>query len=202
MVKPGADDRQRRHGEGASTSGRSAAEVTAAESTTGRLDADTVRQLYEEHGDELERFLLGVVRDPQLAADAMQAALVKAIEQGHTARDESRKAWLFRVAYNEALVVRRRQAVDGRARREVVWRFPAAASEPADAAATRNERAEAVRRAIEALPAEKQAIVRMRIHENLTFAEIAERLGIPLGTALTRMRTALVKLRLVLSEHR
>jgi RNA polymerase sigma-70 factor (ECF subfamily) len=198
-VKSGADDQSRRPDDAAA----SAREPCFAEgAASGRLDADAVRRLYEEHCEELQRFLLGVVRDPQLAADAMQAALVKAIEQGHTARDETRKAWLFRVAYHEALLVRRREAVDGRVLRDVVWRIAAATNEPADAAATRNERIEAVRRAIETLPAEQQAVVRMRIHDNLTFAEVADRLGIPLGTALTRMRAALAKLRSALEGHK
>jgi RNA polymerase sigma-70 factor (ECF subfamily) len=35
----------------------------------------------------------------------------------------------------------------------------------------------------------------MRIYEEKTFATIAEELGIPLGTALARMRAALEKLR-------
>ena len=41
---------------------------------------------YEEHGAELGRFVLGVVRDPDLAGDVMQATLSKALELGHTAR--------------------------------------------------------------------------------------------------------------------
>ena len=166
-----------------------------------RLDAESIERLYEEHCEELRRFLLGVTRDPQVAADAVQAALVKAIEQGHTARHESRKAWLFRVAFHEALAVRRRTAVGDRVMRDAVWKLPATTGEPADLAATRKEQAEAVRRAVAALPAEQAAVVRMRMHDGLTFAEIADRLGIPLGTALTRMRTALAKLKVALSEH-
>ena len=35
----------------------------------------------------------------------------------------------------------------------------------------------------------------MRIHDDLTFQQIADQLNIPIGTALTRMRRALEKLR-------
>jgi RNA polymerase sigma-70 factor (ECF subfamily) len=42
----------------------------------------------------------------------------------------------------------------------------------------------------------------MRIYENKSFAQIAGELRIPLGTALTRMRAALGKLRLQLADER
>jgi RNA polymerase sigma-70 factor (ECF subfamily) len=58
-----------------------------------------------------------------------------------------------------------------------------------------------VRAALARLPEQLQTVVRLRIHDNLTFAEIAARLEIPLGTALTRMRTALAKLKAVLTDH-
>jgi RNA polymerase sigma-70 factor, ECF subfamily len=51
-----------------------------------------------------------------------------------------------------------------------------------------------VRRALMELPSPQQQVVRMRIYEGKTFAVIAQELGIPLGTALGRMRTALQKL--------
>ena len=66
----------------------------------------------------------------------------------------------------------------------------------------RAETIQLVRRAIRELPAEQQQVVRMRIYENKTFAVIAAELGIPLGTALGRMRTALIKLRVKLERQR
>jgi RNA polymerase sigma-70 factor (ECF subfamily) len=83
--------------------------------TEGGLDRATVAALYLEHADELRRMLLGVLRDGQLAADALQLAFVRAMECGGDVRDESRKAWLFRVAYNEALAILRRAATHQRA---------------------------------------------------------------------------------------
>lgn len=165
-----------------------------------QLASDVVRRLHEEHADELRRFLLGVLRDPDAVADAMQLALVKAIEQGHAARDETRKAWLFRVAYNEALAVRRRQATNERVLK-AIWHVAATETESAAESAARREQAWAVRAAVGRLPAELQAVVRLRIHEDLTFAEIAARLEIPLGTALTRMRAALARLKLALEGY-
>jgi RNA polymerase sigma factor (sigma-70 family) len=165
------------------------------------LDPATINELYQQHADELRRFLLGVLRDPQAAADAMQSALVKAVELGHTAADETRKAWLFRVAYHEALATRRRETNTDRILQTVVWHVSTTERESAAESASRREQAAAVRAALARLPEQLQSVVRLRIHDNLTFAEIAARLEIPLGTALTRMRTALAKLKAVLIDH-
>lgn len=160
----------------------------------GPLDAVTVAALYVEHSDELRRFLVAVLRDAQLAADVLQTTFAKLMEQGGRTRRESRKAWLFQVAYREALAVRRREGVGDQVRQHVAWSHPAevpSAEEPL----LRRETIEVVRDALEELPAEQRRIVRMRIYEEKTFAEIAAELQIPLGTALARMHAALAKLR-------
>ena len=81
--------------------------MSAAEDS--RLDSAVVAALYLDHGEELKRFLLGLLNDSQLAHDVLQATFTKMIERGHQTKQESRMAWLFRVAYHEAMAVRRRQ---------------------------------------------------------------------------------------------
>jgi RNA polymerase sigma-70 factor (ECF subfamily) len=164
-----------------------------------RIAPAIVEALLSDHGAELKRFLTGVLRDPQLAGDALQNALVKMVERGHTAQEETRKAWLFRVAYNEALLLRRRQATGD----NVLRRIAATAitqSAPADESILRDEEVRRVREALEELPLAQRTIVRMRIHDQKTFKVIAEELQIPLGTALSRMRSALGRLRIILTE--
>lgn len=166
----------------------------------GKIDSAAVADMYHRHSAELQRFLVGVLRDGQLANDALQAAFAKLIELGHTVRADSRKAWLFRVAYNEALLVRRRQATGDRILMRTAWSREAAmisAEEPLVQAETVLR----VRQAIAELPPEQQQIVRLRIYDNKTFATIAAELKIPLGTALGRMQAALGKLRVRLGEQ-
>ena len=160
----------------------------------------TVAELYARYGAELQRFLLGLLRDHQLAGDVFQTTFAKLAEHGHKTREESRKGWLFRVAYNEAMLVRRRQAIDEAARRRTAWDRDSV-GESAEASLVRAEMIHLVRQAIQELPAEQQQVVRMRIYEDKTFATIAAELDIPLGTALGRMRTALIKLRTKLEEQ-
>jgi RNA polymerase sigma-70 factor (ECF subfamily) len=105
------------------------------------------------------------------------------------------------VAYNEAMLLRRRQAVDDAALRRTAWdRESVGAS--AEAELVQSETVERVRQAIGELSAEQQQVVWMRIYEEKTFAVIAAELGIPLGTALGRMRAAMSKLRTKLDEQR
>ena len=167
--------------------------------TDDKLDPGEVAALYVAHGEPLRRFLIGVLRDPQLASDALQAAFAKAVEQGHNAREETRKAWLFRVAFNEAMALRRRQGVDAKAMQKVAWSHNNK-TQTADEPMIRFETVSSVRRAIDDLPAAQQQIVRMRIYEEKTFAVIAAELEIPLGTALARMRAAMEKLKRRLGE--
>jgi len=150
--------------------------------------------LYVEHSDELRRFLIGVLRDPQLAADVLQATFVKLVERGGETQDDSRKAWLFQVAYREAMAIRRREGVGERVVQQAAWSRPPTAS-GVDESLLRRESIEAVQAALQELPPEQQTVVRMRIYEEKTFAEIARQLNIPLGTALARMHAALGKLK-------
>lgn len=164
------------------------------ESEDRKLDPAVVAALFLEHGDELRRFLVGILRDHNTAADALQATFSKAIERGHMAREETHKGWLFRVAYNEAIVIKRRQGVQTRA----VNALGAAGereSEQPEASLLNQEDAVRVRAALETLPRDQREVVRMRIYEEKKFAEIAAELHVPLGTVLTRMQAALKKLR-------
>lgn len=162
-----------------------------------RLDASVVAALYVQHSAELERFLVGVLRDRDLAGDVLHVTFAKLIERGERTRIESRKAWLFRVAYHEALAVRRRQGTARRALRQLA-RDRLTSSDSADRPLLRSETVKAVRDALELLPVEQRQVVRKRLYEDKTFAVIAQELQIPLGTALGRMRSAITKLRLAL----
>lgn len=171
-----------------------------AEADESRLDPTVIATLYFEYEVELRRFLLGLTRDPQTAGDVLQATFTKAIEQGHTSGEETRKAWLFRVAYHQAMAVVRRKAVDQRAIQKLGW-LTDGRRHVAEDLLVQRERAEAVRVAIEHLPPDQQQVVRMRIYQDKTFAQIADELSIPLGTALGRMRSALSKLRISLHDE-
>jgi RNA polymerase sigma factor (sigma-70 family) len=160
-----------------------------------RIEAAVVAGLYERYAEEIGLFLRGVLRNSDLAAEALQNTFAKAVELGHTAREESIKGWLFRVAFNEALLLKRRGQVHERSLRQMARNSPAGAgSERPDERLSRDETLAEVRRALAELPPEQRQVVQMRIYEEKSFAEIADELSTPLGTVLTRMRLAMKKL--------
>jgi RNA polymerase sigma factor (sigma-70 family) len=156
-----------------------------------------VEALYASHSEELRRFVLGVVRDSDLAGDVMQATFSKALELGHTARPETMKGWLFQVAFHEALAVRRRRVAGDAARRRLADLGIARHQEDdrPDHSLIQGETVDTVRRALGTLPREQRRVVEARVYDDKTFAEIARDQRLPLGTVLTRMRLALKKLR-------
>ena len=164
--------------------------------TATRIDAAVVAALYERYADELGLFLRGVLRNSDLAAEALQTTFAKAVESGHTAREESLKGWLFRVAFHEAVLLRRRGQLHHRSLRQIARNSPTAsnAGERPDERLFQSETLAEVRRALSELPPDQRQVVQMRIYEEKSFAEIAEEVSAPLGTVLTRMRLALKKL--------
>jgi RNA polymerase sigma-70 factor (ECF subfamily) len=175
-----------------------------------KLDPAVIAALYVQHADELRYFLWGVLKNADLATEVMQIAFAKAVEVGHTVQVGSLKSWLFRVAYNEALAIRRREAVADRITRELAeqsgkdseTRSRAETDHaPPDVHVSRFETVAAVRKALNELPADQRQVVWMRIYEQKKFAQIANELSLPLGTVLSRMHLALKKLRRLLAEQ-
>lgn len=160
-----------------------------------KIDPAIVAAMYVEHAEELRNFLIGVLRNAEAASDVVQASFTKAVEVGHTAHSATLKGWLFQVAFHEALAYKRRKGVQDRATQQLAWNARSGDGNSPHDHLVRGETIETVRIALEALPAEQRKVVRMRIYEEMTFAEIAAELDVPLGTILTRMQLALRKLR-------
>lgn len=152
-----------------------------------------VATLYLDYADDLRAFLIGLLRDHDLAGEALQAAFTKAMEAGHTADPAKLKGWLFRVAYNEAMALRRKQKTHDKSLAKLAWHKPSEHDQPDDNI-SRGETITRIRHSLNSLSEAQREVVRLRIYEEMTFAAIAEELNVPLGTVLTRMRLALKKL--------
>lgn len=163
-------------------------------------DPALIAALFVNHGDELRRFLVAVLRNPDWANDVLQTTFAKAIELAHTVNEKSFKGWLFRVAYHEALALRRRQGVEQRAAGKIAEQPPREAPSSPEIPLARWETIQQVRAALDRLPPEQREVVRRRIYLEQTFATIARDLDVPLGTVLTRMQLALKKLRAALER--
>ena len=145
---------------------------------------------------------LTVVGEPRAAEDVAQEAMVRAWRHGGAfdARRGSVVTWLLAITRNaaiDALRVRRPVAVDPDDLMAVMP--PDAARDPGDMVALGGD-IEALRRALVTLPDEQQRAIVLAGIWGLTGREIAEREHIPLGTAKTRIRTGLRRLRVALAD--
>lgn len=163
-------------------------------------DVSQLTTVFEAIGPQLRRFLAGVTKDVHAAEDAAQASFARALEKRPTGTREELKAWFFKVAFNEALAKRRTDERFKASVRNLAW-LRKEDAEGIEAGLERAEVAASVDCQVEHLPAEQRSVVRRRLTEGKTFAEIAKEDGVPLGTVLTRMRLALARLRKTLGDR-
>jgi RNA polymerase sigma factor (sigma-70 family) len=162
-------------------------------------DSNAGDALFARHAASLRAFLTARCRDAELAGELLQEVALRFV----TARprlDPTRdvRAYLFQAAAN---------VWRDHVRKEIVRRSPPpepgrSVATPADARLLATELRDAVRRAIAELPAAQREVLELRHNGTLTFREIADRLGRPLGTVLTQMRAALETIELALENYR
>jgi RNA polymerase sigma-70 factor (ECF subfamily) len=156
----------------------------------------------------IRRLCARMTGDPHRAEDLTQTAFAR-VFAARTDWQPSGKfsTFLWRIALNlchdELRKTRRRGECSLEALEDegtgAVDQF-AADGLPPDAEADVRERGELVRRAMQELPAHYRAVVVLRHYEQLKFHEIAEVLGIPEGTAKSRMAGALTQLNRLLKH--
>ncbi len=162
------------------------------------MDPALVQTAYEDHATDLKRYLLSILRDDATSEDALQDTFETFMQKGDSVAIKSTRAWLFRVAYQKAMLVKRKSAMRTRNHEKIAWRLQSTQfdeTESAESSTILREDSARVTDALGALSENQKTVVKMRIHDGLKFREIAEELNLPLGTVLTRMRSALQKLR-------
>ncbi|MDA8744196.1 sigma-70 family RNA polymerase sigma factor [Rubripirellula amarantea] len=125
--------------------------------------------------------------------DCLQSVAMKAIVSGEQIPPIARRAWLFRVASNEAAKFWRTQATSRVSNDEEVDRGMTT-DVPIEPLIQQETLAE-LKAKLLTLPKTTQTIIQMKLHQDMTFQQIADQLDIPIGTALTRMRRGLARLR-------
>ena len=162
---------------------------------------DSWQVVFERCQGGLRAFLRNRLGQEADVDDCLQAVFVKMTHQQQRSDSEvapvARRAWLFRVASNEAALHWRNKAATGRMIEKQGSRLHPSDTLSPDTTdkIILTETSVKVRQAVEQLPEPYRDIVQMRIDQEKTFQQIADELGIPLGTALTRMRRALSRLR-------
>lgn len=152
---------------------------------------------YDGEQSRLLRVARKVVHDPQIAAEVVQSAFIRALSRITTFRGESRlSTWLTRITFRLALNERRRQR---RYENRVVPIDEV--SRVAQAADQRDPILIArVRAAVDALPESLRVPLILTEIEGYTHAEVAARLGITAGASRTRASRARDILRVELAD--
>jgi RNA polymerase sigma-70 factor (ECF subfamily) len=153
--------------------------------------------LYDRYGGALYRTALGLLGRREDAEDAVQevlTAMVRSRRKLGEVRDLT--AYLFASLRRSAGRLAARRARQPAGAPQAVE--DAAAGGPAAPGDPREHRLE---RAVRALPDEQQVVIALKINGGLTFAQIAEVVGVPANTAASRYRYALQKLRDMLREN-
>jgi RNA polymerase sigma-70 factor (ECF subfamily) len=151
------------------------------------LDDEALRELIP----RLRRFARSLVSDPAAADDLVQATLERALTHGGQRRKhDALQSWLFAILY--------RQFVDEH-RRAARWRRIAGLVAPDDeAGAPTPDQVFDARSALAKLarlPSEQRALLMLVSVEGLAYGEVAQVLGIPIGTVMSRLSRARQALR-------
>jgi RNA polymerase sigma-70 factor, ECF subfamily len=132
-----------------------------------------------------------IVRDTELARDAVQDAMLKAWRELPTLREPERfDAWLHRLTMRACIDAARRR------RRHVVEVALTSLDDPsvADDTAAVIDR-DLLDRVLSRLDPEQRAILVLRYYLDLSLPDAADALGIPLGTAKSRLHRSLMAVR-------
>lgn len=142
----------------------------------------------------------GVVVDPSLAEEVTQDVFLSVWAKPH-AFDRTRgsaRSWILTLARRRAIdVVRHEQASRNRSARSAAASTQRPFDEVADLVVERlpqEERAKDLVKALACLSEVQLAAVELAYFKGLTYREVAEVLGVPLGTAKTRIRDGLRRL--------
>jgi RNA polymerase sigma-70 factor (ECF subfamily) len=149
-------------------------------------------ELFSRHWLGAWRLALSVTGSATAADDVAQEAFERAFRGLASFNGRSSfRTWLFRIVLNRSLDIARREATASRR----AGLIPAVAASDEDVVHDR-----ALLDAVLSLPLERRAVVALRYWAAYTPPEIAESLGIPLGTVHSRLARALAELRSQLEE--
>lgn len=165
----------------------------------GRGDDDALGALYDRFGRLAFRLAFRILRDRALAEDAVQEAFLAVWRSADAYKRERAKpsTWILTVVHRRAVdIVRREQSRRG----EPLEVAPEPESGPADEDAVLRDRRAAVQAALTELPGEQRQALELAYYGGLTQSQLAERLGVPLGTVKSRMFAGLGRLRELLAE--
>lgn len=165
-------------------------------------DPDAVREVYRSHGRLVYAVAYKVLGDRALAEEATQQAFVKAWRAAQSFEAERELGpWLAAIARRVAIDLYRRESARSADPLETAAPDdPALISSPQTADAIYD--VWEVREAVAQLPSDEQEVVRLQHLDGFTHVQIAERLGVAVGTVKSRSFRAHKRLAAMLGHLR
>lgn len=131
------------------------------------------------------RVARGVLRNSADAEDVAQEALLRAYQRFERLRDRTRfRAWLVRIAFR--LAIDRTRSSKRREVRETLWSRQAPAASTEEIAATSEFQAH-LEDAMDELPEKHRLVLLLAAMQGHSLDEVAEMLGLPMGTVKSRL---------------
>jgi RNA polymerase sigma-70 factor, ECF subfamily len=156
--------------------------------------------LYDRFGRVAYGVALRILRDRALAEDAVQEAFLALWRSADSYRKERAKpaTWILTLVHRRAVDLVRRE---DRRRGEPLDEAPEPAAGSVPEEANLREQRTAVQAALRQLPADQRQALELAYYGGYTQSELAERLGVPLGTVKSRMFAGLTRLRQLVPEQ-
>jgi RNA polymerase sigma factor (sigma-70 family) len=154
-------------------------------------DDDALGDCYDQYASFVYGLVLRVVRDPKAAEDITQDVFL-GLWENPACFDPGKGAlrtWLGTIAHRRAVDYVRRE--EARRRRDHAVQSRVTATPDVEEMALALMTAERVREALESLPPEQREAIQLAYFDGKTYREVATVMGIPEGTAKSRLRLAL-----------
>ncbi len=170
-------------------------------------DLEAFNVLVQRHERPVFNVALRLLRDVGLAEDATQDTFIRAWQNIGTFQTGSVRSWLYKIATNRSYDMLRASArrPAGSLEAEIVeiepiWTSGGAGDEAPDTHALRRELSIYLERALTALPDDQRMVVLLVDVQGLDYHEVAEAMGIALGTVKSRLSRARAKIRQALAD--
>lgn len=170
-------------------------------------DVSSLAALVDRHSVWMQAFLRGLLPTAADVDDTFQETWIRVIRSAGGYRGGNVRAYLATVARSAAIDRLRREGrmtsldVDDNGEISAAEQIPDESPSPSERFESKAN-AEDVRQAVRSLPEGPRQVLLLRIEGEVPFKEIAATLGVPLGTALTWMHYATLKLREMLGERK
>ena len=170
-------------------------------------DERALESLIERHNPRIFNFIYSKVFDREITEDIFQDTFIKVIRTlklGKYNEEGKFLPWVMRIAHNLVIDYYRKSSRMPRYEGSPEFHVFSILQDDrlnAEHQLIRDQIETDLGEMVHRLPPEQQDVVRMRMYQDMSFKEIAQRTGVSINTALGRMRYALINLRKMVEAH-